>query len=88
MTNFYVPTQPFFFLECQLISISHSGNTYPSFRPLDCYCSRVTDCNNATKCNCTVPLFGKVLDTVHKEMRYLDSLHPSERDICVVAHIQ
>ncbi|XP_062509134.1 uncharacterized protein LOC134185370 [Corticium candelabrum] len=29
-----------------------------------------------------------VLDTVHKEMRYLDSLNPSERDICVVAHIQ
>ena len=77
-----------FFLECQSISISHSGNTYPSSRPLDCNGSRVPDCNNAIKCNCIFLFFGRDSDTVHKEIRYLDSLNPSGRDICVVAHIQ
>ena len=40
--------------------------------------------------NVTVHFFysERFWNTVHKEMRYLDSLNPSERDINVVAHIQ
>ena len=88
MANFYIPTEPFFFSRMSTYFNITQCNTYPSSRPLDCYGSCVSDCNNAIKCNCTFLLFGKVLDTIYKEMRYLDSLNPSERDIFVVAHIQ